>query len=66
MAFDGLKRLSQQRVHIASKPTKFTVHGSFKSKTDAVTRERETKGAFIVERQTKQGKRFIVLVNKGR
>ena len=69
MAFDGLKRLRHRQSKHDDKPgnlKRFTVHGSFKSKDDAMKRERETKDAFIIERQTKHGKRFIVMVDKRR
>lgn len=67
MAFDGLKRMHghhHEPEHDDGNLKRFTVHGSFKHKDDAMKREREIKDSFIIERDTKHGKRFIVMVDK--
>lgn len=66
MAFEGIKRLTGHREPRTGTGIfgKFNVHGSFKDKSAAVKRERETPHSFILERDTKHGKRYIVMVDK--
>lgn len=49
---------------MAGKGKKFNFHGSFASKDAAVAKERETAGAFIVERKVKGKTRYFVLTEK--
>ena len=47
---------------MAHKGRRFTFHGSFEHKADAVKKEQETPGSFIREKDVKGvGKRFMVL-----